>query len=479
MRIITLISQLKNIEWLRSSSYLFTSQMIIFGVSIVTLPFLVRILGPANYGTIALLLLITGLTSTFTMVGLDHAISRYLPSMNAEEQNQTFSIISLTTCVSGLILSFIALSSFYVAKYFDFLSFKFVILLSVYVGFLNFYRIVAGYFVATNQFMKMSVYKTIKEVATPSLAVLLAYFILIEGVIIGWLLAVITAYLLFIAYEKRIFTTAAMGQVPKFREYIIYGFPLMLNTIPYWMIHSIDRFFIEKFWGLANVGYYSFALTISKYGMIMTPLFHTAIMPLVMKSWDSGKVDETHNLIKSAFSLSFVVVLLAEFNICYFFDYISLIFGGKKFLPSVDFILPLAMSGLFITITYFSTMVFAIAKHTKELFALLGTLAVLSVSLNYVLIPSYGPVMAAYIYLLIFIIHSLASVLMHTKSIKPFFDKKSYLLILATALFLLPAIVADYKLFYYPIIFAINLFYLALFFRTLNSLYESRPSAKS
>jgi O-antigen/teichoic acid export membrane protein len=453
--------------------------MIVFGASIVTLPFLARILGPANYGIMALLFLITGLMNTFTMVGLNHAISRYLPSMSAEEQNQTFSMISLTTFFSGVILSFIVLSSFYIAKYFDFLSFKFVILLSLYIGFLNFLSIIGGYFVGTSQFKKVSVYKTIKEVSTPVFACILAYFILIEGVIIGWLVAVIIASLLFITYEKRIFTAAVIAQFQKFRGYIVYGFPLMLNTIPDWAIHSIDRFFIEKSWGLESVGHYSFALTISKYGILLTPLIFMSIFPLVMRNWDSGKVDEAHNLIKSAFSLSFIIVILAEFNIYYFFDYISLIFGGERFLPSVDFILPLALSGLFLTITYFSTMVFAITKHTKKLFALVGTLAVLSVSLNYILIPLYGPLMAAYVYLLIFIIHSLASILVYNKSIRPFFDRKSYLLIVATALFLLPAMVVDYKLFYYSIIFTIDLFYLILFFKVLHSVYESRPSLGS
>lgn len=478
MKTIPSISQFRKIEWIRSSSYLFTSQMIVFGVSIITLPFLARILGPANYGIMILLFLITGLANTFTMLGLNGAITRYLPSMNAEEQNQTFSIISLTTFFSGVIISFIVLSYFYVTQYFDFLSFKFVILLSLYAAFLNFFSIVLGYLTGTNQFKKVSVYKTIREVLTPVFACTLAYFILIEGVIVGWLFAVIIVSLLFVTYEKRIFTTDVISQVPKFREYVIYGFPLMLNTLPNWLIHSIDRFFIEKFWELESVGYYSFALTISKYGIIVTPLILTSIFPLVMRSWDSGNVKEAHNLIKSAFSLSFIIVILAEFNICYFFEHISLILGGEGFLPSVDFILPLAFSGLFLTITYFSTMVFAITKQTKKLLAILVILAISSLSLNYLLVPLYGPIIAAYVYLLIIIIHSLASILVYNKSIRPFFDKKSSILAIATALFLLPAMVADYKSFYYFIIFVINLFYLVLFFRTLSSVYENRTSGK-
>lgn len=461
-------SHLKEIEWLRSSSYLLTSQVLIFSASVLTLPLLARILGPANYGIVALLFVMTNLASTFTMFGLNHGLTRHLPGMQKEEQEQVFSTMSVITFFSGIILTFLVLAPLYFAGYLEFLSFKLVLLLSAYVGILNSYSILAGYLVGTTQFKRVSIYNTIKNVAAPVLACTFAYIILIEGVLIGWVLAVVAAIAVF-HISDRSKPLLTWGGIPRLQKYIIYGFPLMLNTIPDWVIHSLDRFLIEMFWEVESVGYYSFALAISKYGIIMTPVIYTSIFPLVMKMWDLGKVEEAHRLIKSAFCLSLVIVLIAEFNICYFFKYLYLFFGGERFSASAKFILPLALSGVFLTITYFSTIVFAVTKQTKKLLVLLTSLAVLSGPMNYLLIMKYGPIMAAYVYLFVFILHGLASMAVYSTSIRPFFTRDLYPYMIAVILFILPAAFPSVR---YLGILGGNVYYFILLGVTVRSLVK-------
>lgn len=181
--------------------------------------------------------------------------------------------------------------------------------------------------------------------------------------------------------------------------------PLILHTLSAILLNSADTIMIKKFIGNSSAGIYSFAYKIGMILQIVWIAFNKAWVPWFFENMDKGNYEEINKRIKyyiGIFSLiSFILIFISP--------EIGKIMGSKNYLNGLSMV-PLIMIGYYFVFLY--SIPSNLEFYTKKTqYISIGTLmaALVNLILNYIFIPRYGAVAAAWTtvisYILLFLYH--------------------------------------------------------------------------
>lgn len=214
---------------------------------------------------------------------------------------------------------------------------------------------------------------------------------------------------------------------------LIISFPLIWHTLAGNLLSSCDRIIITKVCGTADNALYSVAYTCATLVSVLWSSMNTAWSPW---AYDQMNAKTYGNLKKYSkpYTIFFIVVVIGFMLIAPELLYIM---GGKSYQKAI-YVIPPVMVGLICQFVYSLYVNIEFYEKKQKLIALgTGFAALLNIGLNYLFVPKYGYVAAAYTtmagYLALCILHYII-----VKRLKKsfYYDNKFFAGILAGALVL-------------------------------------------
>ena len=221
-------------------------------------------------------------------------------------------------------------------------------------------------------------------------------------------LAVVTVYALWSLWKK---------ESPKFNsEYWKFGLKLSLPIIPHGLgqviLLSVDRIMIARIIGYVESGIYSFAYTIYSLIRVTSDSLLTVFEP-----WAYSKISEANfrEVQKKATYLFYGICGIST-AVILFSPELIFILGSKKYEDSVYCVIPVLLGGIFAMAYTIPSVATYYYQKTKSIALGTAITSVLNICLNYILIPKFGYIAAAYTTLICYIIYFLYHYVLSLKS---------------------------------------------------------------
>lgn len=440
-------------------------------LTIFLLPFITPFLTPKDYGVLGVITAYSAIAGSLATFGLHiHLANTYFEYENRfkEKWNQYFSIMFCTSICCAIILGIV----FWYVLPEESLFLKIIIVLLSCLS----VALIPNQIVANNFFLLANrpSEQVLRNLFSGVIAVLLIYyFVRIEQIgYVGWVIALsigsLVAFLLF--FSPLWIKEGIRPKKIKFkRTELVSVFLISLPVIPHNLGHilmsSSDRI-IMSFYNIktSDIGLYYNGYQISEYVNMVLLGLCTAISPLFQKNFRSNNIDKLvqYYKVSTVFSIFLIVVCILWMNEFYLF------FIRNDALQAASEVAKLNVISYVPTVLYFFLSAkILIEKKTKYILWLVFFPAIVNIILNFIFIPIYGYIAAAYTtiisYWLILLIPFFSDYFY--QSYKMMFGSRFYHFILIL-FFILISIVSLFcsDIFFTKIIFTALLFVIVIFY---------------
>lgn len=234
-----------------------------FLLGIVTTPIITRLFLPAEYGRVAIFNVFVNLLNATIFLGLDQSYNRYFYKVESEQRaNLLYNcvIIPLVITVAFCII-FVAFRQPVLHLLFNEYSLTVLVFVILKISFIVLYRF-SFQVVRMNQHGNTySILNIFEKSLYLIIVIVLSYsFRSYKVIIISLTLASLITAVIGIFVEKkqwkrpkRIFD----GTIVELPELIRFGAPLTIYFIVFWVFQSVDKIFIQRYWGYGELGIYS------------------------------------------------------------------------------------------------------------------------------------------------------------------------------------------------------------------------------
>jgi O-antigen/teichoic acid export membrane protein len=356
------------------------------------IPLYTNYLAPSEYGTLELLNLTTYVVGMFIAAGIGHAVMRFF--FDSEDLFQRKVIISTSML---LIWGISIFSTIWFIVFSSGIS-NIVFQSGNYAGL---FRIIflSMMFSLTNEIplsliraQQKSVFFTLISIAqlvmslTLNIVFIVCYRMGIRGIIISGMISQGTVGVFLCLYTFRY--SGFHFSYPMMRKVLKYGLPLIPAGLGYFVMNFADRYFLERFTTLAEVGIYALGY---KFGMIISSIitepFLSIYRPKIFELENDARVKDIISLvftyfifIELFFGLGVSVLIKDVFEIISTPEY----HGAYKVVPLIMF--------SYILVGGYSLMQIGllIVKKTKYIAYMVTISAVTCLGLNLLLIPKIG-----------------------------------------------------------------------------------------
>lgn len=366
-------------------------------MSLITFVYLARVLSPEGFGIIGFS---TAFVSYFILIvnyGFETYGTREIAKEMENQERFVNSIISIKIIIALLAFGILTISTFLLNK-------GIVIQLALIITGINLFTTAfsVNWFFHGNQRMG---YITGRQIFTSIMNLILIYFIINDKadvlltVFITSFLWLINSLWLLGIYNKAFFKFHFELNKNIIKKIVKDSTPLAFSSIMIAVYYNLDMVMLGFMKTDREVGIYNAAFRIFLIGNISYNLLLKAFFPVLTKKSNFGSKD-FNNLINNYFFtlLSFGIIT----STCFFFfsnELISSLFGSgyvNSFVPLKIF----AMNSLVVCVNIIFCNPLIILGKQKEYLAIVTSGALLNVLLNFIFIPTYSYIGAAYATLL-------------------------------------------------------------------------------
>ncbi|MGR5306679.1 lipopolysaccharide biosynthesis protein [Vibrio mediterranei] len=351
-------------------------------LNLILLPFYTAVLTTEEYGTIDIVLVTLILLSPLVSVNMGESIYRF--SMDKNYKKEEVFNSGLLICLCGLLLTM--LGSFLLK---DFLSYNeiitpFIILIFVFV----FQGVVKQYARALEKLTIYMIGDIIQVVIF--IALIFTFLNYYDMGVIGFVYAKIGALLaetLYVYISGKLYKT--IGHRVNFeysRQMLLFGLPLVPNSIMWWVSNASDRYILAAMASLSSVGIYSVA--------VKFPIIVAHISTVFFKSWQTSAIEQNESKDSSqyqtkVFNAYACFLFLLSSMIIVVIKPVMEILVSEVFYEAWRYVPILLLSAVYSSLGGFLGINYNVAKDTKR--ALISTViaAVVNIVLNLILIPKY------------------------------------------------------------------------------------------
>jgi O-antigen/teichoic acid export membrane protein len=392
-----LASRLFRARLLRAASVYTLANSANAAVPLVLIPVLTRFMTPAEYGVLAMYLVLVGISAPLVGLGLQSAILRRFFDQSDEALNRfiAHSVLLVLLATAGVALLLYALAPVTVALTGFPADWFWTVLVSASGQALLQLRLAV--LRAENRAVRYGLLQGAHTVATLVLAILLV--VLMDG---GWSGAVL-GYALAAAMAGAVGTVwlAIDGRLQRatwdsaiVRSLLRYGLPLVPHTIAAFSLVATDRLFVANLVGMAETGVYMVG---AQLGLGLSMLFvsvNTAYSPWLferLRGDVQGTREQLVRLTYGAFPLALILAAAVALLAAPFLR----IFVGSGFETALPIVRWLALASAFNAMYMMVVNYLFYADRTTLVLAGTGLAAVANVALNFVLVVRFGAVGAA------------------------------------------------------------------------------------
>lgn len=311
-----------------------------------------RILSPYEFGLFGLAVIVISFARLFSDFGFFEAILHEEDLNN--EKTMTFFWMSLSI---GFILMFIcALLSPLFALFFEEDSMKRVVqMLS-----LVFLFTPSGIFIALLRrdllFKKAAIVEIIAVFGEKGSTIIFAYkgwgvYSIVYGTILGAFLRLLVA----VVFSRKLFVLKAVFDTDTVRKYLSFGMYRFGSKTMHYLSTNIEKILIGRLLGVEALGYYNitYSLVIKPVGQLH-PMIHKVTIPLLCKCRET--IDQLKNTFYKVNRHYFFLVFPILFGISSVADPFAKVIYGEKWLAIIPLIQILAISEVFKSVWYSTTI---------------------------------------------------------------------------------------------------------------------------
>ncbi|HSD62903.1 MAG TPA: oligosaccharide flippase family protein [Ignavibacteriaceae bacterium] len=387
----------------KATAWYTIGNLFVRSVSFILLPLYSNLINTSEFGDYALIMSLYAIISVLYYSGLQSALSKfYLEENDDYKRKKIFSTILNAITITGLFLTIII---FFAAGWIsriltNSLSYTELIRLIFVALFFESIAFIIIHLLRTQEFpRKVVIYSSFSAVFNFILNIYLVYYLRegIYGIILAQLITSVFLFVILLPVLRenyiRIFDSAQLKII------YVFALPLIMSGVLSYSVDVIDRFIIDHFLGISEVGIYSFSYRIALIMNVFVLSLRSAWTPYSIKLYNEGnytaEFGKSFTKILSAGLLIFLVVSmfiddLFNFHSGSFYLFDPAYRSGIKIIPVI------LISYLFSAIvTYYSVYPYITGKSIHFLMSDLTAL-IINIILNFILIPIYGIMGAAY-----------------------------------------------------------------------------------
>ena len=337
-------------------------------IGLLMLPFYTHWLTPADYGTTDLVFTYTSILVSVLSCCMADSLFIYAKGASEDDRKKYYSTGLLFLIVSSIIFVVVTLVVRMIGYRFDmdgviFEHAWFILAITV----CNALQLYTQAF--TQAIDKMKVFTLTGIVFTISIA--LSSFVLLPTMgLTGYLWShvfatVVSSVFSLVMSKSYRYLSAGDIDKSKCRELLIYGIPIIPNTIMWWLVSGINRPIMETSLGLAAVGLFAVANKIPAVISMLCGIFNTAWSITMLEEY--GKMDFNEFFNKIVKSIFFILVLAGVF-ISIFSREIITIFAAKEYIEAWKYVPFLVFSVLLQNLSGLIGGIFSAQKKSKYFF---------------------------------------------------------------------------------------------------------------
>jgi len=170
------------------------------------------------------------------------------------------------------------------------------------------------------------------------------------------------------------------------------GIPIVPAYLAYWVISLTDRFFVQHYRGLTDVGLINIAQSLALAVAFICQAFQQAVNPFALSIKDEPNAGQTYSRILTYFLL---ITSLAAVGLSIFAPELLALLTPKSYHGAGNVVAFYAFASISGGVGFIAGIGIGISKKTHHVGWTSFSAAALSVALNFILVPRYGMVGAA------------------------------------------------------------------------------------
>jgi len=383
---------------LKDTSIYTVGSIIPKAASFLLLPIYTEYLSPDQYGIVNSMQVIQGLLLVLFSLTLERAIYRLYWDYESEESKKNFlgTITISILVVSVLSLALLYIFRDYVEKIYTSISFFPFYSYSILITFFSIFSLVPMVYFMVKQ--KPWTYFIISLLKFVTYSGFVLWFIVIErggaeGMLKGGGLAGIFMLPLYIYILIKTVNFKFDFQILK--SSLDFCLPFIPSMIVSWVLTLSDRVFIERYLTLSDVGIYSMANKIAGISSLLFGGFSQAYFPIFFKLANSKDQNSAQKKLYKFNNISVILVIILGFIIALYSKDVILLLMNKKYLDAYYFVPIMCLTFIFTYLGGLADLFFQQSKKNKQNMYIAIIAALLSLVLNFILIPSIGVMGAA------------------------------------------------------------------------------------
>jgi O-antigen/teichoic acid export membrane protein len=364
-----------------------------------------RLLGPSEYGVFTLAFFFIPLVVTLGKLGIPACYERYVHQYEkAGMLGSFFRKNYLLTIVAGAFFTILCLFFSNQISELLYATTKYkniVILCSVTAFFFVLYENFISSFNGLRIFKMSSLLKFSQFFIFTILGILLVFFShKAESAILANLVSYIIVVIIFGFVINR-FVLSSVSQNSKIQEKNFYGKMLkysiwfIVTSVIFTLFKYTDRWMLNRFLGLHEVGVYSVASNITGLLFMFGMIAGNVLLPNLSKIWENKDEKKAIFLLNSAIKINTLVLLFGAVVLVFLKKQIISILYGAEYLEGLPIIAVLSIFWLFNSIFWTIKGYSGLVEKTHLPFISVSVGLILNVILNYILIPHHKMMGAA------------------------------------------------------------------------------------
>lgn len=393
------------LELMGHSKNYILAQFLTMGLAFFTLPIFTRLMNPAEYGIMSVFISLEGIVTIIFGIGIRGAVSRYY----YEGKNDFYGFLSSNVwfvLVSGIGLTVLAFS--FRNQIQPFLNIpQGLILIAFFVALPQaLFQLYQSYLQASKRSKKVASLNVVSALIGTGLAIAIMYQLKEEryyAKALGQGAAALSMLLVtfFSLHGKLVFSIK--------KEHIgyslIFGLPVVFHLLSQNLLNTFDQVIINQLVGQYETGIYSVAYKVGMVQSIVSMGILNAWTPMFYAKMNKREYVDITELAKK---YAFIVMLVAVFLIFYAKEILSTLVD-KEYLEAVR-IIPIIIASYFFFFLYTMYVNYAFyEKKTKNIALITIFAGSINILLNYLLIPKFGYIAAAWTtllsYIFLFLLH--------------------------------------------------------------------------
>jgi O-antigen/teichoic acid export membrane protein len=368
------------------------------GIAFFLLPLFTFYLTTKDFGILALLTTVFSFITPLVSLGTQGAVSVAYFKGKKDDYPSYFSSAILTPFLSALFLILIiAIFSSLIESYLG-ISIYWILFIPLFC-FLSFFNslLLLDYQIKGEpiKFIYFSLSSSTVNVLF-SLLLVISFKLGYQGRLIGQYFSIFLFFIiaLFIAYKKRGVLIKKINY-DHVKDSILFGLPLIPHILGSIVLNLSDRLFIDHFFGKEQLGIYNIGYVVGSAISILCASFAHAIVPFSYELFAKNTYNDKVKVVK-VYWLFIGLLIIIIFCIWMLTPILFKWFIDVKFQGGSKYVIWIAL-GYFFQGLYllFANIIFYL-KKTKVFFYVSFVNVILNLGLNYYLIPSLGPIGAAY-----------------------------------------------------------------------------------